>query len=25
VWFIVVLVFVLGLTWLFHQRERLEY
>jgi multiple sugar transport system permease protein/raffinose/stachyose/melibiose transport system permease protein len=25
VWFIVVLAFVLGLTWLFRQRERLEY
>ncbi len=25
VWFVVVLVFVLGLTWLFRQRERLEY
>jgi ABC-type sugar transport system permease subunit len=25
VWFIVVLVFVLGLSWLFRQRERLEY
>ena len=25
VWFVVVMVFVLGLSWLFQQRERLEY
>jgi ABC-type sugar transport system permease subunit len=25
VWFVVVLVFVLALSWLFRQRERLEY